>query len=65
MPIDVSLYAQKIIDAQARIKAARDPQTALDAVEAFKALTDDPDMQTILAQSYLLASSIAFDGLPD
>ncbi|MBS7545557.1 hypothetical protein [Ancylobacter oerskovii] len=65
MTIDVNHYAQKIIDARARIKAARDPQDALDALEAFKVLADDPDMLAILAGAYLLVSAVAFDAPPD
>lgn len=65
MAIDVNHYAQKIIDARARIKAARDPQDALDALEAFKVLADDPDMLGILAGAYLLVSAVAFDDRPD
>ncbi len=65
MTIDVNHYAQQLIDARNRIKAARDPQEALDALEAFQMVADDPEMLAILAGAYLLVSAVAFDGLPD
>lgn len=64
MTIDVNHFAQNILDADARIKAARDPQSALDALEDFRALVGEQDMLVILAQAYLLVSSVAFDDLP-
>lgn len=64
MTINIDHYAQKILDAHARIKAARDPQSALDALDAFKAAASEQDMLVILAQAYLLVSSVALDDLP-
>lgn len=65
MAVSVDHFAHKILDARDRIQNARDPQSALDALEEFKALANDPDMLAILASAYLLTSSMAFEGLPD
>lgn len=42
MAVSVDHFAQKILDARDRIQNARDPQSALDALEDFKALANDP-----------------------
>lgn len=61
MSIDVTQYAERLIAAQSRMRAAGDLQEALDALEEFKVLADDSEMLLILAQAFVLVQSVAFD----
>ncbi|WDK04498.1 hypothetical protein [Xanthomonas campestris] len=47
-------YANRIEKAAARLDAATDPNAALDALSALRALTDDTEMMLLLAESFRL-----------
>ncbi|GEN01409.1 hypothetical protein [Methylobacterium radiotolerans] len=52
--MSVYSYAQQIEQAAKALEAARDPESALDALELLRSLTDDAQMMALLASSFRL-----------
>ncbi|MEB1764587.1 hypothetical protein VDR48_19855 [Xanthomonas campestris pv. campestris] len=63
MPVDLYGFAQRIIDASHKLESARDPQAALDALDALNNLSHDHEMLHLLALSFQLTSSALADEL--
>lgn len=54
-------YAEQIIAASKRMKSARDPDSAIAALDAFNALLEDHDMIHLMASTYQLLATIFLD----
>ena len=57
-------YAQQIEQAAKALEVARDPESALDALELLRALTDDAQMMALLASSFRLLVDMLPAGPP-